>query len=93
VGTLRLWDPDGWQPVWEVQIEAAGAFPLAFHPRGDRIAVGVEHRVLLLRAEDGALLQELALDPRGIYDLDFSPDGRLLAIASEAEDLHVWKLE
>ncbi len=91
-GTLRLWDPKGWEPEWSVQIEAKGAFPLAFRKDGERFAVGIEHRVLIFNTEDGSVVQELLMPPKGVYALDYSPDGSLLAVAAADRKVRVWEV-
>ncbi len=78
---------------------------LAFSPDGKILAAGstdnVEHprdkSIRLWEAATGKLLHHMRLplpaQPKGgIYCLDFSPDGRLLASGGSGEDAHIWNV-
>lgn len=55
---------------------------LAFNPAGTVLASSGSHEVLLWNAADGKLLRRIPNVAELIYDLEFSPDGTLFAVAA-----------
>ena len=88
--------PDGGLTVVPVAGRLRQAMPhvrsVSVSPKGDRIAAAVSQPDGRVRpwifARDGRLLRVLPM--RGIKDLTFSPDGRLLAIAAEHARTALW---
>lgn len=68
---------------------------LAFSPDGKILAVGISTRsetiVQLLNASDGTLIRSFDTASDFILDMDFSPDGALLAVASNFTQL--WSID
>ncbi len=54
---------------------------IAFHPSGNLLAASGYHEVTLWNAADGTLARRITDIAQRTYDLDFSPDGKLLAVA------------
>lgn len=54
---------------------------LAFHPSGNLLAASGYHEVTLWNVSDGTLARRITDNVERTYCLDFSPDGKLLAIA------------
>lgn len=97
-GLVWLWDPTTGQPVL-ILIEAADGCTLeglAFHPDGNRLAVGgIDY--LSTGERDGAVCvwdlaskeKVLTLDT-GVYAVAFDPLGRYLAGAALTDRVYVW---
>lgn len=71
-----LWEHHGWQTSWS--------------PVGDRLAVVLD-RATILDSTDGSVILELSESTAGSRSLDWSPDGRLLAIAFDDNTASVWE--
>ena len=54
---------------------------LAFHPQGNLLAASGYQEVTLWNVSDGTLARRITDISQRVYDLDFSPDGKLLAVA------------
>ena len=83
-GHVTFWGGFSTHPELLWERDTAGAFRVAFSPRGDVLAVGCFHpddapAVMIWDAETGSLL-ETASSNRSVMDVEFSPhDGRLVA--------------
>jgi len=73
-GRLRVWSADTLQPVREIQL-SDNVVALTTH--GTQLAVGLDHAILLLDAD--YKIQRMIHIPHTPHDLQFSPDGRILA--------------
>jgi WD40 repeat protein len=85
-GRVRVWSADALGVLRDIVL---GEEVTALSARGNQLAVGLPHRILVLGTD---------FTPRAIlategapHDLQFSPDGRLLAAGSWFR-LHVWDL-
>lgn len=94
---LRIWDLSGWEERVAVFDVEDASRSLALSPDGVTVALGGEYGwVELFDLESAArvaILSEWTGMP--VTDLDFSPDGSLLAAADESSDgrLRVWGVE
>lgn len=73
-GRLRVWSADTLQPVREIQLSDD---VVALTTHGTQLAVGLDHAILLLDAD--YKIQRMIHIPHTPHDLQFSPDGRILA--------------
>ena len=63
---------------------------LTYNSDGRTLAAGGEKTVTLWNCETGRILHNLEFD-RKIQDAVFSPDGHLLAVLLEFDEVHVWE--
>lgn len=55
---------------------------LAYNPEGSLLASSGYHEVLLWNAQDGSLARRITNVSERVYDVEFSPDGKILAVAA-----------
>ena len=101
--TIRIWDMQTTQCV-DVLRPARGPGPLgmlfaaAISPDGRLLAVGghdghgSDHRLTLIDLRSRSLLHELRGHSNVVLDIEFSPDGRLLASSSADATIRLWNL-
>ncbi len=91
-----MWDVGSWTRRWQVPRSHATGLPgqVAFSPSGGVLAITkTRTQVQLVDAESGRDLATLeAPGPKNISALEFSADGRLLAVALERAGVQVWDL-
>ena len=90
-GRFVRWDQDG--NVLDASHVPEGVSQLAWHPQGDKLAFAGKGHLFVLREPDACTLAELRLDIKGLYGLDWSPSGRLLANAAADGRIRVWRWE
>ncbi|WP_455168613.1 WD40 repeat domain-containing protein [Aegicerativicinus sediminis] len=61
-------------------ISVDGARGMAWSPSGDKIAVGDNDGYLSLFSNMGRFEKRIKVDPKGITDLDWNPDGKTIAL-------------
>ncbi|EJF55879.1 WD40 repeat-like protein, partial [Dichomitus squalens LYAD-421 SS1] len=91
-GTLRLWDARTFQPLPLDGAEKTTLYPTAaaFSSESARVAVGYADRTICTW-DMATRQQSLVLKTHGwVYDVVFSPDGRLLLSASKEQTMKVW---
>lgn len=85
-GRVRIWSADTLRALRDIVL---GEEITALSARGNQLAVGLPHRILVLGAD---FTPRTRLATEGApHDLQFSPDGRLL-VAGSWFRLHVWDL-
>jgi len=93
-GIARIWDVETGTLARTLLVSSPGTdvHDVAFSADGRLLAAGGQGwNVLIFRAEDGGVEQSLATG-EGTMSLDFSPDGRILAISCEGA-LGLWDVE
>lgn len=92
---LIVWRISDGAVLWTRGFPAGAVTAVAFSPDGTMLAVGTWARrfpgeLLVLRAQDGALLQKLA-ESFSWHSVAFSPNGELLA-GSDSLDVWLWRV-
>ncbi|MBI4664542.1 MAG: protein kinase [Verrucomicrobia bacterium] len=94
--TVRVWEIATGRVVWTDRLSGAGQ-SVAYSPGGDLLATGNwdNGSVELWDARTGKRLRELrtSVSARAIWSVQFSPNGRYLATASENDGVKVWALK
>jgi WD40 repeat protein len=67
------------------RLHTFSGYAIAFHPQESIIATGeLTGRIIIWSLVDGEPISDLTNLNKMIYDLDYSPDGKLLVVASES---------
>ena len=80
-GRVRVWNTELSELAYPLLNPAAKAESFALSPNNERLALAVDHSVLVHELKTGALIQELKLDTF-VKRIAYSPDGKRLAAAS-----------
>jgi Tol biopolymer transport system component/formylglycine-generating enzyme required for sulfatase activity len=94
-GTLRLWNAQDGRQMYKADLMNMFHRAVAFHPSGDMIAVGDQGEIDLLRTNDAARSDDLALPGiEMVWSIDFSThpndDSTLLAVANSRSNVPVF---
>jgi serine/threonine protein kinase/WD40 repeat protein len=84
-GTIRLYDTESGQEVRRFSPGIPNIGFLSWNPKLPQIALGLPHAWRLLDANTG-LVQPAAPVPGGFTQLDWHPEGRLLAVSTQHPD-------
>jgi WD40 repeat protein len=94
--SYRFWEVGTWQPGPRIDRDQLEQYPgpIAWSRDGRMVAVAQSSTgVLLLDPASGERLATMrANSPRSVRSLDFSPDGRKLAVANIDQQIIVWDL-
>jgi len=98
VGTVRVWDLDTGQPVWERKAAAAGVADVAYSPDGRWLASACGNdyapsqrgEVTLWEAETGVEIHRFPASKGGVLGVAFSPDSRWLASGWGDGIVRIW---
>lgn len=90
--TLWLRDADTGRPLWSHPLAPQDSYevPLAFAPEGRQLAVATASAIHIVDVETGGVRTDLPAPPQH-DDLAWSPDGALLAAASE-DGCDIWRV-
>ena len=92
-GSLKIWDVKSRKMLHTHKLDAKGIMAVSTGPDNDTVAVSLDHQLLLFSIKEAALKKKIELKPKGIYQTDFSSDGRWLALASADKRVRVWDLK
>lgn len=71
-----------------------GGQAIAFNPeRNHAVTAAYEGSMKLWNIEDGKNIGSFPVEPKGIYSIDISPDGKLLASVGGSTELSLWDLD
>jgi WD40 repeat protein len=89
---VRLWSREDWEVVRSFEVASTWLAPFALNYDSSLLAIGWEHHVGIWKADDdepAALIDGL---PKGVYNLSFSEDDKLLAMGAADGRVRVWRV-
>src|SRR5262249_4651798 len=94
---IFLWDTKTWEPRGPLEGHPGDVSSLAFSPNGDRLAsVTSSSDSSFVRIWDVATTTQVATlggnSPRGMWDVEYSPDGKLIACGGWDSALHIFDI-
>ncbi|MFZ5855929.1 MAG: WD40 repeat domain-containing protein [Chloroflexota bacterium] len=90
---IHLWDVSNGELLWDYKgTKRLRVLSVDYAPDGKTIAFGTFDSAVILDAETGALIKSLPI-PNHVGDLAFSPDGTLLATASDDNKIRLWRTD
>jgi WD40 repeat protein len=89
---VRLWSRDDWDEVRLISVDGTWITPFAINEDSSLLAVGWDHHVAIWRFDDDKPAAVIDGLPKGVYNLDFSGDGRLLALGCADGRIRVWQV-
>lgn len=89
---VRLWSPEDWEVVRAFEVATTWLAPFAVKADSSLLAIGWEHHVGIWKADDDLPAAVIEGLPKGVYNLDFSEDGTLLAVGAADGRVRVWRL-
>ena len=91
-GVVAVFETVDWTEVRRVETGKGGMLPVATSPDGGLVAIGWEHHLGVWRAIEDEPVAMIDGLPKGVYALDFSPDGRLLAQGGADGRVRIWRV-
>ncbi len=89
---VRLWSREDWEVVRTFEVATTWLAPFAVNSDSSLLAIGWEHHVGIWKAdvdEPAAVIEEL---PKGVYNLSFSEDDKVLAMGAADGRVRVWRV-
>ena len=91
-GQLKVWNVSDW--TLRRTIRHAGSYNVAVSADGNMLASTKDGSVILWWVEDGSRVAQLNGPTDGwIHPIDFSDDGRFLAVAAEDGMIRIWRMD
>jgi WD40 repeat protein len=91
-GAVSVLDVNDWSEVRRLELKRSGMMPSAATRDSALVAIGWEKHVGVWRADEDEPAATVDALPKGVYALDFSPDGRLLAQGGADGRVRVWRV-
>jgi WD40 repeat protein len=91
-GSVVLWSTDDWEVARKIEVPGRGMLPIAVDSVSGVIAIGWEHHVGLWGPDAVEALATVDGLPKGVYSLDFSPDGSTLAQCGADGRIRIWTI-
>ncbi|MFO7563652.1 MAG: WD40 repeat domain-containing protein [Enhygromyxa sp.] len=92
-GPITIWSATAWGYTAVLPIVEKGLTGATLRPGHEQVVCCYEGGLGIYDAEDGAVIDAVEIDCKGIYDLDVSPDGRYAVTASADELARIWDME
>jgi WD40 repeat protein/serine/threonine protein kinase len=91
---LFLWDTATWQVTTQTEVHEMDVIRMAFSPDGGKLALGgYQGEVALMNVHPFAPTAVLGRHLNHIQAIAFSPDGKLIASASDDATVGIWEVE
>jgi len=91
-GSVVVWSTDDWEVARKINAPGRGMVPIAVDSVTGLLAIGWEHHVGLWSPEADEPSTTVDGLPKGVYSLDFAPDGSRLAQCGADGRIRVWSL-
>lgn len=91
-GGVEIRSTDTWEVIRRIDHERSGMTPTAVSPDSSLVAMGWPHHVGVWRADGEDPADVVEGLPKGVYSLDFSHDGRRLALGCADGRVRVWRV-
>ncbi len=91
-GAVTLWSVDDWEETRRLEVPAGSMLPVALTSDGSLLAAGWANHVGVWRADRDEPVAVVDGLPKGVYALDFSPGGELLAQGGADGRVRVWRV-
>jgi WD40 repeat protein len=92
VNLVRLWSSEDWEMVRTIKVATTWLAPFAVNSDSSLLAIGWEHHVGIWKADDDEPATLIEGLPKGVYNLSFSEDDKLLAMGAADGRVRVWRV-
>ena len=95
---VRVWDPASWREILDLRGHTAACQSLAFDPKADRLVSGGGDGSIRVwdatRLTGDEKMESLSLEHADeVWNVDYSPDGRVLASSTWGGTLRLWSAQ
>lgn len=95
-GEVKRWrrgkDFRDWNDVVLHKLVEKGYYFSAVSPSEERIAVCINHGIVVLDTRDGKIIDEIRVTPKSLSSPAYSPDGSFLAAAAADRKIRIWSV-